>query len=103
MFKNEKGFTLVEMLVVLMIISVLIILIVPNISRQTSGVNDKGCEALISVVEAQVQAFYIEEERYPENIGELQDEGFLKDNQATCPNGGAITVSSNGNVSGPND
>lgn len=101
MLKNSRAFTLVEMLVVLMIISVLIILIIPNISRQTTDVNDKGCEALISVVESQTQAFYLEKGRYPRNIEELVSEDFLKSNQTTCPNNKKITVSSNGRVSVP--
>ena|SRR5699024_3131651 len=99
MFNNERGFTLVEMLVVLMIISVLIILIVPNISRQTTDVNEKGCEALLSVVEAQTQAFYLEEGSYPSSINDLVSEGFLKENQTTCPNNQSIVVSGNGTVS----
>jgi len=99
MFNNERGFTLVEMLVVLMIISVLIILIVPNISRQTTDVNDKGCEALVSVVEAQTQAFYLEEGSYPSSINDLVREGFIKDNQTTCPNNQSIVVSGDGTVS----
>lgn len=41
MFKNERGFTLIEMLIVLMIISVLIILIVTNLSGKSEEVNEK--------------------------------------------------------------
>ena len=37
-----KGFTLVEMLVVLLIISVLLLLFVPNLTKQKDAVNDKG-------------------------------------------------------------
>ncbi|MBD1222742.1 prepilin-type N-terminal cleavage/methylation domain-containing protein [Virgibacillus halodenitrificans] len=49
MLKNNRGFTLIEMLIVLMIISVLIILIVPNLSGKSKQVHDKGCEALVNV------------------------------------------------------
>lgn len=99
MLKNERGFTLIEMLVVLMIISVLIILIVPNLSNQTKEVNSKGCEALESVVQAQTNAFYLEKDRYPENVDELASEGFIKEEQKTCQNGKSITISSDGLVS----
>ena len=37
-----KAFTLVEMLVVLLIISVLLLLFVPNLTKQKEAVNDKG-------------------------------------------------------------
>src|SRR5699024_11489782 len=65
MFKNNRGFTLIEMLIVLMIISVLIMLIVPNLSGKTKEVNDKGCDALVSVVQTQV-------DRSEEHTSELQ-------------------------------
>lgn len=39
-----KAFTLVEMLVVLLIISVLFLLFVPNLTKQKEAVNDKGKE-----------------------------------------------------------
>lgn len=50
MKRNEKGFTLVEMLIVIAIISVLIILFIPNLTGKTKDVNDKGCEALVHLV-----------------------------------------------------
>ena len=48
MLKNEKGFTLVEMLIVIAIISILVLLVIPNAVRILGTANDQGCEALIS-------------------------------------------------------
>lgn len=45
-FKNEQGFTLVEMLIVLAVISILILLIVPNAITILGTANDQGCDAL---------------------------------------------------------
>lgn len=42
-----KAFTLVEMLVVLLIISVLFLLFVPNLTKQKEAVNDKGKQLLL--------------------------------------------------------
>ena len=50
MLKNEKGFTLIEMLVVLLIITVLILLIVPNLGSKTGDMHDDGCDALIVTI-----------------------------------------------------
>jgi len=52
MLKNEKGFTLVEMLIVLAIISILILLIIPNAISILGMANEQGCEALNSASEA---------------------------------------------------
>ncbi|WP_164668622.1 competence type IV pilus major pilin ComGC [Virgibacillus doumboii] len=85
MLKNKKGFTLIEMLIVLMIISVLIILIVPNLSDKSKEVYDKGCNALISVVQAQVDAYYIEKKNYPASIDALETAGYITEDQKECP------------------
>ena len=46
LLKNEKGFTLVEMLIVLAVISILVLLIIPNAITILGTANDQGCEAL---------------------------------------------------------
>ena len=43
---NEKGFTLVEMLIVLAVISILVLLIIPNAITILGTANEQGCEAL---------------------------------------------------------
>ncbi len=49
-----KGFTLVEMLVVLGIISLLLLLFVPNLSQQKDAIQKKGDAAVVKVVESQM-------------------------------------------------
>ena len=39
---NEKGFTLIEMLIVLLIISVLILVTIPNVTKHFATIDDKG-------------------------------------------------------------
>jgi competence protein ComGC len=85
--KNEKGFTLIEMMIVMMIISILLIITIPNIAKHNSNINNKGCEAFVKMVEAQVQAFEMEKKRMPTGIEELVSEGYLREDATGCPNG----------------
>lgn len=94
--KNEKGFTLIEMLVVLLVISVLLIITIPNITKHQSNIQSKGCEAFVKMAQAQVQAYEIDNNRLPSNVGELKDEGYLK--QTSCPNGENINLDADGVV-----
>ena len=55
-----KAFTLVEMLVVLLIISVLLLLFVPNLTKQKEAVNDKGKAAVVKVVESQAELYSLD-------------------------------------------
>lgn len=98
MIKNEKGFTLIEMLIVLMIITVLILLIVPTLANRTTNVQDQGCEALKQTVQAQVNAYHLEKRKMPTSVGELEREGYISSDQKTCDNGVEITIDVDGIV-----
>lgn len=101
-FKKEAGFTLIEMLIVLLIISVLIILIVPNLSNSSKDINQKGCEALSKVAQSQVNLYQLDFKKYPETLSELVDQSYLSEDQTTCSNGQALNYdSSTGIVTNP--
>lgn len=99
--KNEKGFTLVEMLVVLLIISVLILVTIPNVAKHFASIDKKGCDAYVIMVQGQVEAYKLEKTYYPKSTTELVTEGYLQENNLKCPNGDLITISSDGRVEGP--
>ncbi len=90
--KDEKGFTLIEMLIVLFIISVLILVTVPNVTKHFASIDEKGCDAYISMVQAQVEAYKIDYLKYP-TLKQLEDEGYIKKDM-TCPNGKPVVINS---------
>jgi len=92
MLKRESGFTLIEMLIVLLIISVLIILIVPNLSKSSKGIDEQGCEALKSVVQAQLNLYYLEKRVYPDTLQQLVDDDYLAKEQTKCTNGESLVI-----------
>lgn len=96
--KNEKGFTLIEMMIVLLVISVLLIITIPNISKHNANINDKGCKAFVKMVEAQVQAYQIENQKYPATMQELVDKGYLKSGETACPDSTNLVIEANGKV-----
>ncbi|MDQ0213857.1 competence protein ComGC [Oikeobacillus pervagus] len=96
--KNEQGFTLIEMMIVLLVISVLLFIAIPNVAKQSNNINSKGCDAFKHMVEGQVQAFRIDQKKYPTSIKEMVDQGYLRSNETACPNGSEIEIGSNGEV-----
>lgn len=85
---------LIEMLIVLLIISVLIILIVPNLAKKTTEVNDKGCKALVTVVQAQVDAYRIDNGKFPASLDVLKQDGYISDDQLRCKGKGELVYES---------
>ncbi|SDD53803.1 competence protein ComGC [Terribacillus halophilus] len=95
--RNEKGFTLVEMLIVLLVISVLMILVVPNLADKNDRVQTQGCDALVKLAESQVQTYKIDHGTAPSSLSQLQD-GYLT--ETTCQGGKrTLVISPGGGVS----
>lgn len=57
--KAREGFTLIEMMIVLLIISILVLLFIPNLSKQKDNVSVQGDEAVVKVVESQIEIYEI--------------------------------------------
>jgi len=95
--KNEKGFTLIEMMIVLLIISVLILITIPNVTKHSATIDDKGCDAYVTMVQGLVQTYKMDTNSYPTTIVELATAGDIEAD-AKCPNGKEIKIT-NGVVS----
>ena len=97
MMKNEKGFTLVEMMIVMLVISVLLIITIPNVAKHNTNINTKGCEAYVKMVQAQVQSYIMEKNKVPTMENLITDEYLIKD--TGCPNGTKnVQIDSEGKV-----
>jgi len=89
---NEKGFTLIEMMIVLVVISILLIVTIPNITKHNSKINDTGCEALTKMVQAEVQSYYMEHKEYPASISALKEDNYITEEQEQCTNGKELII-----------
>ena len=48
LLENNRGFTLVEMMIVLLIISVLILIPIPNVTKHSASIDEKRCRAFVN-------------------------------------------------------
>ena len=83
--KKENAFTLVEMLVVLLIISVLMLLFVPNLTKQKDVVRKKGDAAVVKVVESQMELYDLNEGSKI-SADQLAKAGYITEEQAKTYN-----------------
>lgn len=81
--KKHKGFTLVEMLIVLLVISVLILLFIPNLAGQKDTVNREGNKAIVKIVETQMELYKLDTNTSANpSVDELASSGYLTAEQA---------------------
>ena len=82
--KNKSAFTLVEMAIVLFIISLLILLIIPNLSKQRTHADKVNTEALQTELNSQAQLYADDKNVAIEtvNVKMLENDKYLTEKQA---------------------
>lgn len=94
--KDETGFTLIEMLIVIIIISTLLLIAVPSMSKSNDVVGSKSCDVTVKLLQSQVAAYNIEHEELPASLEILATEGYI--DKATCPGGETLFLNDEGKV-----
>lgn len=79
--RRVGGFTLVEMLLVLAIVSVLLLLFVPNLSKQKGSIDAAGGRALVKVVESQAELYELSQGG-PASLAALVAGDYISQEQA---------------------
>lgn len=89
---SKKGFTLLEMIAVVLIVSILFLLTIPNVSRVINSVDNQACSALTKVVDSAIAQFKLDYGKMPNSITDLVNGKYITKEQATCSNGKELVL-----------
>ncbi|ETO39916.1 Late competence protein ComGC, access of DNA to ComEA [Fructilactobacillus florum 8D] len=92
---KRSGFTLIEMAVVLFIISLLILIIIPNLGAQKKHAHSVHGAAMTTVVQTQIDAYYDEFDDPQISFDKLVSHDYLTDKQVKQAREEQIVIKNN--------
>jgi len=77
--RRSLGFTLIEMVIVIAIISILLSIAVASFSRSIQTARDATMKQNLFTLRHVIQEFTLDKQRAPQSLDELSQSGYLKD------------------------
>lgn len=84
---NQKGFTIIETLLVVVLISILAAIIIPRFSIGTQQAKVQSCEMNRSIINTMVETYFFSEGTWPaSNLEDIKtNDSYFPDGIPTCP------------------
>lgn len=93
--KNQKGFTLIEIMIVVLIIGILLAIAIPNFMKARETSRTKACVSNLKQIDSAKQQWAMEKKASDGDActdGDIIGDGLYIKNAPVCPSGGDYTV-----------
>ncbi len=89
--KSRKGFTLVELMIVVLILGALAAIAVPRIVGGAAAARARGCETNIDLINSQIELYHANEGAWPDTLTDVTgNTDYFPDGAPVCPVTGAV-------------
>lgn len=85
--RGEKGVTLVELLIVVLILGALAAIAIPRLSQSSQTAKTNGCKTNIDIINSQIELYAAEHDgTYPSNLEQITNsKTYFPDGPPQCP------------------
>ena len=89
--RSQRGFTLIEIMIVVAIIGMLMMIAVPNVVKARKSSQANACMANMKNIDSTIELYKMEQRANPSDLNALVNAGYFKQ-VPTCPAGGTYTM-----------
>ena len=89
---KKKGFTLIELMVVVLILGALAAVAIPRLTRSSDTAKANACNTNVDIINTQMELSYLDTGGYPTLVALFGDPNYFPDGTPTCPYGTAYTL-----------
>jgi len=92
--KSIQGFTLVELLVVVLILGALAFIAIPRIGQSSTTAKKNACETNVDLLNSQIELYYANNGNFPDTLAKITgDANYFPDGAPVCPLNDTYTYS----------
>lgn len=77
--RNEKGFTLIEMLGVIILIGIIVMIIIPVVQNQTENARARAYQATVNEIGTAIDRYEFDNGQIPTYVSELVEANYLRE------------------------
>ena len=84
--RSKKGFTLVELLIVVLILGALAAIAVPRIIGGATNAKTNACKTNVDLINAHIELYYANNDAWPSALTDVTgDTDYFPDGEPNCP------------------
>jgi prepilin-type N-terminal cleavage/methylation domain-containing protein len=90
---REKGFTLIELIIVVAILAILAVIAIPRITTSTATAQANSCSTNVGTMNSEIEMYNSDKGAYPATLATITgDANYFPSGAPVCPSGGTYTM-----------